>query len=58
MVCEAKEVEEMNFRHALWHLGIGVDKCPYCRRKLAVHGFFPNERYSCPDGKCRFNEVR
>ncbi|MGC1122264.1 MAG: hypothetical protein WBA22_14330 [Candidatus Methanofastidiosia archaeon] len=39
----------------LWSLGLTDDVCPYCSAKLKRHGWYPNERYTCPDPKCQFN---
>jgi len=44
----------MTFRMLLWQLGL-IRNCPYCGKKLLEHGFRPNQYYTCPTDKCRFN---
>ena len=47
-------------KYFLWKLGLWPNKCPYCGLPLMVHGFPPNERWTCQEGsdlrECRFNE--
>ena len=38
----------------LWRLNI-IKSCPYCGATMTMHGFEPDERYTCDNKKCEFN---
>jgi hypothetical protein len=49
-------IKTRSFRYGLWMLNLRKS-CPYCGDKIITHGFEPDERYSCENMECRFNEV-
>ena len=38
----------------LWRLNI-IKSCPYCGATMTMHGFEPDERYTCDNEGCEFN---
>lgn len=50
-------------KYFLWKLGFWPNNCPYCGKKLMEHGYPPNTRWTCEQGKgglndCEFNKKK
>ncbi len=49
-------IKKHSIRYGLWMLNLRKS-CPYCGDKIITHGFYPDERYTCENMECKFNEV-
>jgi hypothetical protein len=52
----AETIKRRSLRYGLWMINLRKS-CPYCGDKIITHGFEPDERYTCENIECRFNEV-
>jgi hypothetical protein len=52
----SESIQRRSFKFLLWKLGF-YKACPYYGDKIISHGFYPDERYTCENTECRFNEV-
>ncbi len=49
-------------KYWLWKLDLWPEsnQCPYCGKKLLQHGYVPDERWTCQDGRvirdCKFKD--
>ena len=47
-------VKARSLRYGLWLIGF-KKSCPYCGSTITMHGFEPEERYTCDNEECEFN---
>ena len=47
-------IQQHSFKYLLWEMNM-LKSCPFCGGKITMHGFEPEERYTCDNEECEFN---